>query len=405
MSKGHAVGSYRRAVVPKRSRYPFRVSRLLLIGAVCTTLTASMLTIGVASATPRGSIGTLRDRVNHLENQLANEEQISQALSQHYDEVQGRLVMLDAKLATTEQHVHATIRSVKSTRRELQGDAILAYVFSSNDDHSLSLFNESANESEASSVYQRAAIGDVAATEAHYEVESLALLADQRNLRSQRHDITLALHTSNLLIDQNHRLAVETSQLVHSMGKQLRHLVLEAAIAAARAAAEQANEEAAAAGAAGVAGQLGGGTGTIDALRGFSGSINGSATGNAPGMAAFAAAKTQIGVPYVWGGESPGSGFDCSGLTQWAWAQAGVSIPRTAAEQYDALPHVSLGALQPGDLLFYFNLDGDDSVDHVVMYGGSGPWGTQTTIAADYTGTTIQLQPAFTYGLIGAARP
>jgi peptidoglycan DL-endopeptidase CwlO len=378
---------------------------LLLVGVACSMLAGSMLTIGVASATPKASIGTLRERVDHLENQLANEVQISQALSQHYDEVQGRLALLDAKLTTTELHVHVVIRSVKSTRRELQSDAVLAYVFSSNNDHSLSLFDENANESEAAGVYQQAAVGDVAAVETHYEVESLTLLADQRNLRTQRHDITVALRTSNRLIDQNHRLAVETSELVHSMGKQLRHLVLEAAIAAARAAAEQANEEAAAASAAGVAGQLGGTVGTIDSLRGFSGSINGSATGNAPGMAAFAAAKSQIGVPYVWGGESPGQGFDCSGLTQWAWSQAGVSIPRTAAEQYAALPHVSLGSLQPGDLLFYFNLDGDDQVDHVVMYGGSGPWGTQTTIAADETGTTIQLQPAFTYGLIGAARP
>jgi cell wall-associated NlpC family hydrolase len=122
-------------------------------------------------------------------------------------------------------------------------------------------------------------------------------------------------------------------------------------------------------------------------------------------MSAFAAAKSQIGVPYVWGGEQAGVGFDCSGLTQWAWAQAGVTIPRTAADQWYGLRHVSLRSLQPGDLLFYFNLDGDNTVDHVVMYGGSGPFGTQTTIAADYTGTTIALQPAFTFGLIGAARP
>jgi cell wall-associated NlpC family hydrolase len=368
------------------------------------TLMASMLTIGAASATPQSSISSRRQRVDRLENQLADEEQVSQALSQHYDEVQGRLAVLDGRLAATEARVHDVVHSVKATRRALQADAVLAYVYSSNDDHSLALFNQSANESEASSVYQRAAIGDVSTIETRYEVESLTLIADQKNLRSQRHDITLALHTSDVLIAKNHRLAVETSELVHSMGKALRHLVLEAAIAAARAAAaaQQAEE---AAGAAGVAGQLGGGPGTIDALQGFSGSINGSATGNAPGMAAFAAAKTQIGVPYVWGGETPGVGFDCSGLTQWAWAQAGVSIPRTAAAQWEALPHVSLTALQPGDLLFYYNLDGDDQVDHVVMYGGSGPWGTQTTIAADYTGTTIQLQPAFTYGLIGAARP
>ena len=63
----------------------------------------------------------------------------------------------------------------------------------------------------------------------------------------------------------------------------------------------------------------------------------------------MAAAQSQLGVPYHWGGESPGVGFDCSGLTQWAWGRAGVSIPRTAQEQYDAIAHVSLASLQPGD--------------------------------------------------------
>jgi cell wall-associated NlpC family hydrolase len=67
--------------------------------------------------------------------------------------------------------------------------------------------------------------------------------------------------------------------------------------------------------------------------------------------------------------------------------------------------HVPLTALQPGDLLYYFNLDGDNEVDHVVMYVGSGPWGVDTTIAAAHSGTDIELAPLFTAGLIGATHP
>ena len=131
----------------------------------------------------------------------------------------------------------------------------------------------------------------------------------------------------------------------------------------------------------------------------------GTPAGSAQGEAALHAAESQIGVPYVWGGETPGQGFDCSGLVQWAWAQAGITIPRTTEEQWAALPHVSMHDLQPGDLIFYYNLDGDNAVDHVVMYAGSGPWGTSTIIAAAHTGTNISLAPIFTFGLIGAARP
>ena len=122
-------------------------------------------------------------------------------------------------------------------------------------------------------------------------------------------------------------------------------------------------------------------------------------------MAAVQAAVSQLGVPYVFGGEQPGVGFDCSGLVQWAWGRAGVSIPRTTETEWPALTHVSLDALQPGDLLFYYNLDSDSQVDHVVMYAGSGPYGTDTVIQAPFTGSTVSYSPIFTEGLIGAARP
>jgi len=126
---------------------------------------------------------------------------------------------------------------------------------------------------------------------------------------------------------------------------------------------------------------------------------------SAQGLAAVQAAEREIGVPYVWGGETPGVGFDCSGLVQWAWAKAGIQIPRTTESQWPDLVHVALTDLEPGDLLFYYNLDGDHTVDHVVMYVGSGPWGSSTVIAAAHTGTNVSLAPVFTAGLEGAARP
>jgi len=86
-------------------------------------------------------------------------------------------------------------------------------------------------------------------------------------------------------------------------------------------------------------------------------------------------------------------------------AKAGIQIPRTTESQWPDLVHVPLNDLQPGDLLFYFNLDGDNAVDHVVMYVGSGPYGSSTVIAAAYTGTNIGYEPVFTNGLEGAARP
>ena len=73
-------------------------------------------------------------------------------------------------------------------------------------------------------------------------------------------------------------------------------------------------------------------------------------------------AKSQIGVPYVRGDETPGRGFDCSGLVQWTWFKPGARIPRTTQTQWPALILVPLSALQPGDLLYNYNLDGDHQV-------------------------------------------
>lgn len=82
--------------------------------------------------------------------------------------------------------------------------------------------------------------------------------------------------------------------------------------------------------------------------------------------AALAAAKTKIGSPYVWGATGPSS-FDCSGLTSWAYQQAGQSLPRTSQEQASAGAQIGRDQLKPGDLVLFYS-----DLHHIGLYAGNG---------------------------------
>ena len=84
------------------------------------------------------------------------------------------------------------------------------------------------------------------------------------------------------------------------------------------------------------------------------------------------AAQSRIGLPYVWGAAGPAS-FDCSGLVQWAFAQAGVRMPRVSEEQWFTGPHIAYSEARPGDLLFWhYDRTDPTDIDHVAIYAGNG---------------------------------
>jgi cell wall-associated NlpC family hydrolase len=114
------------------------------------------------------------------------------------------------------------------------------------------------------------------------------------------------------------------------------------------------------------------------------------AAGTAGGIA-LDWALAQVGTPYIWGGETPGVGFDCSGLTQAAYRVAGIQLPRTAQEQYDTGPQLPPGApLQPGDLVFFGQ--GATDVTHVGIYVGVQD-GQSVMVDAPHSGAEVRVEP------------
>ena len=109
-------------------------------------------------------------------------------------------------------------------------------------------------------------------------------------------------------------------------------------------------------------------------------------TGSVSDSSVVAIASRYLGVPYLYGGSSP-RGFDCSGLTQYVYGLLGVSLPRTAQQQYNATTRVSRSSARPGDLVFFFS---GGIVTHVGIYLGGN-----MMIAAPHTGDVVKKQTIY----------
>lgn len=114
----------------------------------------------------------------------------------------------------------------------------------------------------------------------------------------------------------------------------------------------------------------------------------------------IANAETQLGVPYVWGGTTPDVGFDCSGLLQWAFAEAGVSIPRVTHDQWNAGQRVDYQDIERGDLIFWrSDPTAPDYISHVAIYLGDGQM-----LEAPRTGLDVQVTPVRMDNFAGVVR-
>jgi cell wall-associated NlpC family hydrolase len=107
-----------------------------------------------------------------------------------------------------------------------------------------------------------------------------------------------------------------------------------------------------------------------------------------------AIAMQYIGVPYLYGGSSPQTGFDCSGFTMFCYAQVGVSLPHNAAAQYSVCTPVDRSQMQPGDLVFF-----GSPIHHVGMFVGGN-----MMIHSPYTGVSVRVEAIYS-DFVGAGRP
>lgn len=370
---------------------------------------ATVFSLAVLAPTRVGAdpVSDTRNQLNQVSNQLqgaqaqaariAAQLQVDSnrldILGQQYEAAQERVQALDAQLASTRTEIAQTQARVDAAEADLRAAALQSYMSGATDNALETLFASGGQQALLSQEYRQVASDHISsAVDALHQAQA-ALAAQEDQLQTTEDQARAAAAQVAAAEQQARAVQVQEQAQLNQVKGQVAALVVQKqqARAAAEAAAYQAKlaAERAAEAAAAASANHGGATFTNVAVSPGSGG-------------AVQAAESQLGVRYRWGAESPrGSpdpGFDCSGLTQWSWRQAGGSLPRTAQEQYDAVPHVRMTDLQPGDLVFWN--DGTTSVQHVGMYVGNG-----NVIDAPHTGDVVKIEPIWDNGLVGAGRP
>jgi len=127
-----------------------------------------------------------------------------------------------------------------------------------------------------------------------------------------------------------------------------------------------------------------------------------STTAPSPATAVVNTAKQYLGIPYVWGGETPGTGFDCSGFTSYVLAQNGITIPRTAALQFGSGTPVTRSNLRVGDLLFFTTYKAGAS--HTGIYLGDGNFIHASSAAGKVTISNLDNSTYYSSRFLGGRR-
>lgn len=310
-------------------------------------------------------------QMSALQVQITQTGAVLDQLAETYETDSAQLTALQQHEASIRAQVAVTQRKVTATRRRLRTDALIAYMGGVPLTEITTIPFSSSNDAAATSEYQQVAIANTAAVATAYEAEAGTLAAQ---------DATLVATETKVQADLTDIAKAQQSAVVAASTQQASLAALSTGNDASvplYLAAQTAGENA------------------VDADK--------TSPPIPPALnAAIWAAATQVGVPYVWGGETPlpaaTAGFDCSGLVQWAYGQAGIALPRTAQEQHDAVTPVPAAQAQPGDLVFWN--DGTTSVQHVAIYVGAG-----IVLEAPSTGSVVSYSPLWPTGLVGFGVP
>ncbi|MGZ4806222.1 MAG: NlpC/P60 family protein [Ilumatobacteraceae bacterium] len=403
-------------------------SRGSLHRSVAAAIAVGSLLLSTASVSA-GSVGDQQAKVKQVADQLDNLDNRLTQLEDEYGAAQDRKAALDQEIAQSQARIAQQQARLNEIAGVLGTIAVDKYVTGSALELSPLFSNAAAyTAAEQKNSFSRLALDSGAGSTDEMLALAEDLAKEQASLARKQKQVADLVTSLNSKLAEGQALQTEYQQKLASANAELGAAIeqervrrAEVAAAAERARQQQAADAAAAAAASqksaaqaathrggGTASSSGGGSAnpapTTAPAAGGGGSSSDPSPPSPPNPAppvssqagvAVAAAQSQLGVAYRFAAESPGVAFDCSGLTKYAWGQAGVSLPHQSRQQYASIPHISQGEIQPGDLLFY-----GVPIGHVGIYVGG-----DAMIDAPSPGKVVRMVGVNWATVVGIGRP
>jgi cell wall-associated NlpC family hydrolase len=356
---------------------------------VALSAAPTISTSAPAAASPQGDLAAKQAEAARIQAQIdANGERIS-VLDEQFNQAQLKIDQAEQGIKDTQDRLDAAAQHADQLKSRLAERAAALYVGAAGGSPADAL-----DATDVAEIGSRSKYGSAAADEDSGLIDDLVVAKEE--LQSAQADFQksrAAAESEKAGLDKTRASIAaaqdQQEQLLASAKGQIKTLVDE--IAAQKRAADEAKARAAAQQRARTSTRSTS-TGARSHRAGLTPNVAPAPNGGAG--TAVATAMAQLGKPYRYAAAGPGS-FDCSGLTMFAWAAAGVRLPHSSAAQYASLPHVSQDQLAPGDLVFYGH-----PIHHVGMYIGNGQY-----VHAPQTGDVVKVASAFRSDYVGAARP